>query len=271
VTAADYVKQYHNITVPKFTPVEGPWRMFGGGFVATPVTEYCNTLHSMFTGKSFKERWNFYEELVRFFRDKMAKDETSGVTWGSGPSLVNSWAPISGFKKSDMQASFEGKAPPAKLAQTIQLISYWASYRGVVDGVSTQTVPELVNDYLGMDCNGFVGNYLKQKFSSVKCKATTPEEQYLVWGKYGGVIRKGTEELAMDDVIVFKGHIAVINKVILATKKDALVEISESRTRKKRKGGPQTNSWNIRYKDGAFDILDRDTEVTGICRIAGME
>ncbi|MEP7364752.1 MAG: hypothetical protein ABI972_15965 [Acidobacteriota bacterium] len=271
MTAADYVKQYHDITVPKFALTEGPWRMFGGGIVATPVTEYCNARHSMYTGKSFKQRWSFYEALVRFFRDKMAKDSTSGVNWGSGPGVVNSWAPISGFKKSEMQASFEGKAPPAKLAQTIQLISYWASYKGLVDGASTQTVPELVDDYLGMDCNGFVGNYLKEKFSNVKCKASTPEEQYLVWGKYGGVVRKGMADLAIDDVIVFDGHIAIISKVILATDKDALVEISESRTRKSKKGGPQTNSWNIRYKNGVFDIVDRDTEVKGIVRISGME
>ena len=246
MTAADFVKQYHDIVVPKFAPFDGPWRMFGGAFVAAPVTEYCNRLHSMYTGKSFKQRWDFYEELVRFLRDKMAKDPDSGIQWGTGPSLVNSWAPISSFSKGDMQASFEGKAPPAKLAQTIQLISYWASHRGLMDGGFTTTVPELVNDYLGMDCNGFVGNYLKQKFANVKCKASTPEEQYLVWGKYGGVIRKGTAGLAIDDVVVFDGHIAVISKVILATEKEALVEISESRTRKMTKGGPQTNSWLIR-------------------------
>lgn len=271
MTAADYVKQYHDIVVPKFALAEGPWRLFGGGSVAAPVTEYCNALHAMYSGKSFKDRWKFYEELVRFFRDKRAKEESSGITWGNGPGLVNSWAPISGFNRSDMQASFEGKAPPAKLAQTIQLISYWASYRALVDGVATQTVPELVNDYLGMDCNGFVGNYLREKFANAKCKPSTPEEQYMVWGKYGGVIRKSTADLAIDDVIVFEGHIAIISKVVLATSKEALVEISESRTRKMALGGPQTNSWYIRYKDGAFDILDRDTAVKGICRIAGME
>ncbi len=271
MTAADFVKQYHDITVPKFTPWDGQWTLFGGGFIAAPVTEYCNALHAMYTGKTFSQRWDFYEALVRFFRDKMAKDESSGVKWGTGPSVYNSWAPILGLRKKDMQDAFEGKAAPGKLRQVVQLLSYWRSYQTEVKGAAEKSVPELVGDNLGVDCNGFVGNYLKEKYSGVKCKPSTPEEQYLVWGKYGGVVRKGTAELAADDVIVFEGHIAVINKVILATAKDALVEVSESRTRKSKRGGPQTNSWNIRYKDGVFDIVNRDTAVKGIVRIAGME
>lgn len=270
MTAADYVKEYHAITTPKFTLHEGPWVLFGGGFLSTPVTEYSNTLHAMYSGKTFKQRWTFYEDLVKFFRAR-AKEKDSGVTWGSGPKLTCSWLPMIGFTKKDMQNSIEGKATPEKLAQMIQLVSYWVSYQALIEGETMSTVQSYVNDYLGVDCNGFVGNYLQRKFAGVKCKHSTPEEQYLVWGKYGGVIRKGTEGLAVDDVIVFEGHIAVISKVILATPKEALVEISESRTRKMKKGGPQTNSWWIHYKAGAFQIVDRDLDVKGICRIGGME
>lgn len=270
MTAADYVKEYHNITVPKFTQQDSQWPLFGGGFLATPVTEYSNTRHAMYSGKTFKERWDFYEELIRFFKAR-AKEKDSGISWGSGPNIICSWLPMHGFRRKDMQDSIEGKASPAILTQMIQLISYWVSHQSLIKGETMSTVPQYVNDYIGVDCNGFAGNYLKSKYPNVKCKHSTPEEQYLVWGKYGGEIRKSPADLAADDVIVFDGHIAVISKVVLATAKEALVEISESRTRRMKKGGPQTNSWWIRQKSGVFELVDRDLEVKGICRIKGME
>lgn len=270
MTAADYVKLYHGINVPKFTQQESQWVLFGGGFIATPVTEYSNALHTMYSGKSFSDRWDFYEDLINFCKAR-GKEKDSGVKWSNGPNIVCSWLPMHGFTRKNMQDSIEGKAAPAVLTQMIQVVSYWVSYQSLIEGETMSTVPQYVSDYLGVDCNGFVGNYLKAKYPGVKCKHSTPEEQYLVWGKYGGVIRKSPADLAADDVIVFDGHIAVINKVILATEKEALVEVSESRTRKMKKGGPQTNTWWIRHKAGVFELVDRDTAVKGICRIGGMD
>jgi hypothetical protein len=127
----------------------------------------------------------------------------------------------------------------------------------------------LVEQYLGTDCNGFVGNYISHKFPHLGVDPNNPEETYHTKAKKGGVIRKSFAEVAEDNIVIFQGHIGVIGSVLTRTASTAIVRFSESRSRHIKYCGPQTNTLKLEYSSGSFELEERE-KVLALVRIPGM-
>ncbi len=268
--ADDFVRQYHNLEVPEFSPYNGPTRLYGGLRTPTPVREYSNALYTCYHGLTYAQRLDFKDALLSFFK-KMSKDPESGVLRVDGCyRLTCSIDPVPGIPASDFQKAFGGKAGPTLMRQFIQFINYWRCHLVKLEGKTVTDLQTIVAQYMGTDCNGFVGNYIASKYPALGVDPNNPEETY--WNnskKAGGVRRNNIADVAADDILIFSGHIAIISSVLLRAGNAAIVRVSESRSRRILHGGPQTNTLTLTYSSGSFDLSARDPLI-GICRLPGM-
>jgi hypothetical protein len=269
--ADDFVRQYQLIEVPEFLPSNGVTRLFGYGGVPAPVREYSNALYPSRHGISYADRLVVKKLLQSTFFPKMAKDPKSGILKiGSTYRLVCSTQPIDAFENKSFQTVFGGKASPTLLRKFIQLFNFWRGHMLRVEGASVNEIAFLVEQYLGTDCNGFVGNYLLAKYPDLDVDPNNPEETYHTKSKRsGGVVRKSLAEIAPDDIVIFPGHIGVISSVLARTAQTAIVRFSESRSRHLVHGGPQTNTLKLEYSSKSFQLEGRKP-VLNIVRIPGM-
>ncbi len=272
MTAEDYVKLLHNIEVPEFELTGGGSQLYGWKLVKTPVTEYINSRHSSYLGKSYNDRREFKSDLMKFFR-KRSKDPKSGINesgWVVG--LTCSCVPIQSVSRENVQSAVAGKVTLDTMKKVIQLLSYYRSYMVLIEKEELDPLQKLVGTYFGLDCTGLVGNYINLKYSKVDIEPNDMEETFEFRAKYkGGVVRKKTDEVKADDMIVFKGHIAIISEVIVKEAGRVLCRVCESRSRSSLKNGPQVNAkWLKQDKDGKWDLELHDAEVTSVIRLAGM-
>ncbi len=268
--ADDYVRMYHAIQTPEFIPNGGPTTLYGVGSMDAPVREYSNALYPSRHGISYSDRIQVKDLLQSDFFPQRAKDPKSGIyLCGSEYVLQCSNRPVQGFAKKAFMKVFTGKGSPSLLSGFIQLFNYWRGYMLRVKGKKVNEIALLVEQYLGTDCNGFVGNYISHKFPHLGVDPNNPEETYHRNAKKGGVIRKSLAEVAEDDIVIFKGHIGVISSVLSRTASTAIVRFSESRSRHIKFGGPQTNTLKLEYSSGSFELEARE-KVLDLVRIPGM-
>lgn len=268
--ADDFVRMYHAIQTPEFIPNGGPTKLYGVGAVDAPVREYSNVRFPSRHGVSYSERMEVKNLLLFDFFPKRVKEPDSGVIqYGSEFVLSCSNRPVQGFAKKSFMTGFAGKGSPALLQDLIQLFNYWRGYMLRVKGKKVNEIAFLVEQYLGTDCNGFVGNYLAHKYSHLGVDPNNPEETYHNKAKKGGVIRKGLAEVSEDDIVIFEGHIGIISSVLSRTASTAIVRFSESRSRHIKYGGPQTNTLKLEYSSGSFALEARE-KVLALVRIPGM-
>ena len=240
LTPFQYVKRYHQLWSPDFVPWLTPAGYYGIGAIQTPAKEYCNLRYTNKAGKTPKERTDFKDALLRFFKER-AKEPGSGVSYDKGDGYSLSGAvtvkPIHDFKKASFMSCFGGKASPELLGDMIQLISYWRYWQTAKLGKTVATLPAIVESYLGVDCNGFIGNYLQAKYKGNSLGPSSTEYTYHVKGKH--TRRTKLSEIRMDDVIVWEGygHVTIVQEVIDHGDDWAVVEICESRGKKE--GGAQ--------------------------------
>jgi hypothetical protein len=127
-----------------------------------------------------------------------------------------------------------------------------------------------VSKYLGVDCNGFVGNYIARKFPGIGAGPNNPEETFLSKAKKaGGVIRKSPNELQADDIIIYEGHISIVDSVISRSADHAMCNVSESRSAGSKNGGPRTNLLKMSFSSGNFSLPGHKA-IEAIVRIPGM-
>ena len=290
MTAEDYVQKYHDIIVPDYI-TNGSGTLLGINIVRTPVDEYCNRRYANRYRKSHSERWALRSTLVKFCDEQVGLPDTPLVRFGPGYTLANSIPPLGYCDKKMIDASFYGKASPEELYSTIHLLSYWRGWRKYMDGVAdVATVNLIVDKYLGMDCNGFVGNYLKAKYAAFHLGPNTPEQDYFY---NRAAVRDRVDDIQPDDVVLLihkdkagainwsapdmvkelhhrrslVGHITVISRVLSRAGNQAQVVLSESRTSHQENGGPQSNTWTLkRTGKYRFDIVGRSQVVHSVMR-----
>ncbi len=261
----DYVLKYHHLWAVDFKPKAGGSGLQGSTAYMTPVLQYLNLRYTNHAGKTPSERLAFKDHLLGFFKAR-AGESGSGVTYAStaGYSLSCSSHPVKDFPKSAFMACFSGKGSPERLWSMIQLISYWRAYKTHIEGKGgVAQVAEIVDKYLGVDCNGFIGNFLRAKYAGVKVGPSTKERDF----RNGAVFRSAPPELRAQDVLVFTGfhHVSIIDRVLSASSKEAQCMICESRG--KDYGGPQMNVYTIKHASGKFwmrgESLDAIVKVKG--------
>lgn len=262
-----YVKRYHQLWTPQFVPWANEAGFYGLGAIQTPVKQYCNRKYTNAAGKTPSERFKLKDTLLGFFKAR-AKDDDSGVSYdkGDGYSLSASLTvkPIYDFRRQSFMTCFGGKASPEMLGDMIQLIAYWRYWRIHKNGKSVAPMPFIVSDYLGVDCNGFIGNYLRAKYAGNSLRPGSPEREFHSKGKK--TRRTRFQDIRPDDVIVFEGfhHVSLVQEVVDWGEDWAVVELCESRS--KAHGGPQCSYEEITWqKDkhkkpvvGAFHMRGED-------------
>jgi hypothetical protein len=252
---ADYARRYAEIWTPEFSVTGGTPKLVGGGGVLTPALSYCNLNFKNAAGNSVGDRLAFKDHLLGFFGQRRG-EASSGITYNkaSGYSLRGSNRPIIDCPKSAFMASFSGKASPERLADVVQFIAYWRAWKTHIEGKTVSPVSNIVRDYLGTDCNGFIGNYLRTKFPGVAVTPSTTEESFSTAGP-----RKTTiHALRTDDVLVWEGfhHVSLVHDVRVKSATEAELDIAESRG--KDHGGAQLSYWRIapRVDDKSKKVID---------------
>lgn len=272
LTAGDYADQFHKVTVTKFD-VTGDKKLWGKHRLPMPITEYCNSKHATYLGKTYKERTDWKNLMGYTFLPKLAGKPGSGITGKDGfYSITCCDAPVYDLTISNINSAIGGKASLGALKKVVELISFWRSWETLIEKKKMDPLEDLVAQYVGMDCNGFVGNYLKQRFPTLQVDPNNPEEMYYDRAVKDGIVRKHPMEVRGDDIIVFPGHIAMVSEVIIADHSSVLCRVSEARTAKKRKGGVQTNSMWIypKKKSTGWELGGHERVASSIVRLKGM-
>lgn len=274
MTPFNYVKKYHSMWTLDFVP-SGPanYILYGWVPVLTPVYQYLNARYKNKAGKSPSERMDFKNHLLGFFKAR-AKQADSGIVYtkGEGYDLLCSLYPVHDFPKSNFMACMCCKGSPEMLFDFIQFIGYWRAYQYHILG-KTDVAPvwDIVDKYLGVDCNGFVGHYLNTVYAGVKAGPSTPEKYFRTGGKF----RQSPMDFHPEDVLVFGdfGHVAIIDSVASRASNLAKVFVCESRG--KDAGGPQGNWFDIEHQHdkkgspvpGKFKIRGKDLD--SVVRVKG--
>lgn len=283
MTPTQYVRSYHNLWSPEYVEWYDNGGIYGWNAVSTPVREYLNTKYNNYAGLTPHERNRFKDYLIYDFIATVGKKAGSGLSLdglsGKGAilpstkvSLTNTVRELYDYPVSDLATCMVGKGTPEQVEGAIQILAFWRGYMTVVkddDDVDLTVkvkdkktgavlkkyekefdvlpLPRLVEQFLGMDCNGLVGNYLRQKYPSISYGPNTTEVEF----SKAKTKRKTPSDLHSDDVIVFKGaggnihHVAVIDSVVWRGDDYALIILAESRTGQQKHGGPQYDYWTI--------------------------
>ncbi len=109
------------------------------------------------------------------------------------------------------------------------------------------TLQNISNEFIGLDCNGFVGNWLKRADPALRMHANTPIPFYLQKRK---TPRKKVDDVLIGDVIVWthNGHIAVIDDQPGPTSDKFIICQSAG-------GGPRRNEYSIRVSSPGRFLL----------------
>jgi hypothetical protein len=298
MTAAQYVNQYHTISVPVYRVKSDVVTL--NGVVSTPVDEYLNKRYTNRAGYSHDQRWKFRAGVWDFLDTHAGLENTPVYYLGAGVTIQNSHSPLAYVDKGMFNSAFVGKADPPMLQSVIHALSYWRAWREQEQAAGLPSLISLVDMFLGSDCNGFVGNYMQTKYKSndFRCGPSTPEEDFFYNRKE---IRDDPMDLRADDVILLNrtpnkdngevavdwdkkskkemeaelslkrplvGHIMVISSVGGVSGNQAEVMVSESATSAVVNGGPRTLPWTLR-RTGTYrwKMVGRDREVHSIIKV----
>lgn len=287
-----FATNYHNIRVPRYQVTAGKIER-AAGMIDAPVREYANTNFRNRAGHTALVRLGLKDALLGL-PDSLTghfdveSDKTTLTIRKDGATLL-SVAPR------EVAASFNGKGTPRMMAKTIELLQIWillnrevlrrsSVRRTVLKDAKTKEreshdyavddLQKMVDDYLGVDCNGFTGRYLNAKFPTLSVTSQTTEEEY---ARKTGHLRKTLADIRADDIAVFNKngsyhHVAMVSAVLHYWPGDVLLMLSEARSAHMPKGGPQSNVWRVRQQEikdgkgkgtpveGKFDIVGRGGE-----------
>ncbi|MCA8909775.1 MAG: hypothetical protein KDA49_09190 [Rhodospirillaceae bacterium] len=286
--ASNYAIRYRKMTCGSFDIFDGAPRRVAQ--VPAPVVEYSNR---RFTN-AFSIRPNakkaLKDHLNRFPKDILQTRKLATVSEQDGVITVTSkHGLLLSYKPGRVSQAFYGKGSPEMVAEAADLLSLRRAFtEGIekkssfpvrfkeADGTKTthnvqiEPIANMVEKYLGVDCNGFTGTYLKAKYPKLTIHSGDTEEFYASKEKYR---RKTLGDIKVDDIAVFKKpsgyhHVAMVSVVFPRSKDtdDLQVILAESRGNQ-RGNGPQYNAWTFKQQmaggaavDTKFDIVGRSGE-----------
>lgn len=284
-----FADTYNSIRVPRYRVSAGKIEQTAV-MIAAPVREYANTRFKNRAGHRPFVRIGLKDILV-FQLPAMLKGHFDVDSSGGALTIRKDGATLLSVGKAEVNASFNGKGSPRMMARTIELLQIWillvrdvlgrSSVRSTIwkdmkaktkepHDFAVEDLQTMVDDYLGVDCNGFTGHYLKAKFPALKVTSQTTEEAYASKELHN---RKTVADIKVDDTAVFNDgsyhHVAMVGAVLQYLPSEALLILSESRTQHMPRGGPQSNIWRVRQQvikkgkdkgkpaEGKFDIVGR--------------
>lgn len=217
MTPYEYLRRYRNLSV----------NLVGGGMVSTvDIHEYRNAQDVFDKRNTDNDPTNDVDNMAADF------DATLGWTkgWAALRGEINKHgkklgggnyilklplavkgqpAPVVTFEETvntpELAQVFVGKGTPELIAQALRL----AEAFGLVQG-NAGAMQSYCDDYIGLDCNGYVGNYLKQE----GCKLVGPSTPARAPSFLPEAYRHAKlDDVAYRSVICWKnaGHVAIVD------------------------------------------------------------
>ncbi len=301
--AGEYVDRYHAIHVPEY-------RLNAGRIEKTakkinvPVREYLNRRFTNHAGITPNIRLGLKDFLLSslgaFFAGHLKVESKSDTLTISRDGIT-----LLSVSKATVSSCFYGKGTPEMLAQTIELLGLWILFCHEVKEIERKTLTvghwevekgkkvkktfshtyeiedlqTMADSYLGVDCNGFTGRYLKAKYRWLDISPDTTEESYVSGGGHGkgpgkdeSHLRKKPADITIDDTAVFNNgsyhHVAMVSQILLRADDHVLLTLAESRSAQERHGGPQQNVWRVEPKrkqqrDGKGAVIEGKFKLAG--------
>jgi hypothetical protein len=276
--AAHYVKKYHGIEVPEYVVDKGEIKKTAT-MINTPVREYLNQRYQNRAKISPKVRLRL-KDILLYGLDGVFKGhlEVAGIKKSPTLTISKDGKLLLTVRKGHVATCFYGKGTPKMLAKTIELLQLWivvcteilekdtikVKAGGEPHTIEIEDLQTMVDSFLGVDCNGFTGHYLKAKFPALKVSPGTHEYVYASKEAFN---RKKVTDIKVDDTaVLYKGgqyhHTAMVSQVLWYLADEMQVVLAEARGTDE--GGPQVNIWRVKQqsekgkpKEGKFDIVTR--------------
>jgi hypothetical protein len=246
MTPHELVEEYHYLYVdtlryrgPSFSP---PIENYIGEWVC--VDGYRSTL----TSKANKARAEIRKWLTAKSKIKGSGIETlhEGKEWRIMGTMYD---PIPKVTDGMILATVNGKGSPQTIATVLRVVSMMTYEDQKNAGLlGADNVYDFVKFFVGVDCNGFVANYIKR---------VNPAHAHVDVNDY----RKGVKRTSLSEVkaldLLFAppsqtDHIAIINHVEERSEKSITCYVSESRGADF--GGARTSRYKLRLKNGSWAL-----------------
>ncbi|MEW6131252.1 MAG: hypothetical protein AB1757_29755 [Acidobacteriota bacterium] len=177
--------------------------------------------------------FNKLQSFVRFSKSRETGEPYQQGEWFVDPRLhphgriQYSWTKV--------LAPFNGKGTPESYSRFLHLVDFWLAFgcKGMYRPVTWTSVPTLkkfVNDYMGVDCNSFVGGFFQVNYPATGWHTSVD------WNK--AELKRGPQRQSIDDVqpldvlVQYKGkkekHVAVIDDIWGKKGSKATAVISQS-------------------------------------------
>jgi hypothetical protein len=222
-----YTFEYHG--PERNPPIEYRWVEF------CPITNYV---------MGYSDKARAARIAIRAWLRAKAKIAGSGVK----PLHEDDEWTVSGLASEPLRISdkmllytLNGKANPDHtdlICRVVSMMIYEKAATKSLRGVNT--LREFINEFVGVDCNGFVANFIKQ---------LDPEHKHMDIESYdnGATVRDKASEIQALDILFpvsSIGHIAIIDRIL--ERHDDKIVCTVSEARGGGAGGAQTNTWTIR-------------------------
>lgn len=222
-------------------------KVYGTLFCAIPIWtiengfQFIDASKYLSTGKNEKgNKTDVWTKLQNFLR--FGKDETTKMPYQQGDWIVDSRIKLGGkvqYSWAKTLGPFNGKGTPERYARFIKAVDFWLTvgckkkmYRPAAWGKVSQvpSLKQFAKDYMGVDCNCFVGGYFQQNYPDTGWDTEAGWDNN---GLYKGPKRTSVADIKELDVLVqFNSkddkHVALIDKVFDKTGSRASISIVQS-------------------------------------------
>jgi hypothetical protein len=141
--------------------------------------------------------------VIKFNAEKLK----AGMTFGASSAII----PV-GFTTASIQDAHTGKGSPEDIATTLGLVA-WYGLGPYIDYTkdTQQKLQDYVDKYIGLDCNGFAGNYAR------RCKSSLTGNSHISLFSPPKLRRRSVDEIRPGDAIVWCPK-KVIRQVVVKDK-----------------------------------------------------
>lgn len=224
-----------------------------------------------------KEVWTHLQNFLRF-----AKNDETGEPFQQGEWIVDPRLQPHGrvqYSWTKTLGPFNGKGLPERYQKFLHIVDLWLtvgcegryrnSYRPDT-WTRTLSLQEFADDYMGVDCNCFVGGFFQANYPATGWGV---EVDWTKGALMSGPQRKSIDEVKPLDVLVrYKGksdkHVAVIDDVWSKTGSQATIFLSQSAGSKSglwggvctlsidSKGSAKTiGGYSVEFDEGVFGVI----------------